>query len=70
MIVENSQVNPFTMRTLSPGKSNTKLADAIKQLSRLKYGRDKSIVDSEIMERAQLGERSASQPPEVGVPSL
>ncbi len=33
---------------------NPQLAEAIKQLSRLKYGRDVRLVEAEIMERAKL----------------
>ena len=33
---------------------NPQLAEAIKQLSRLKYGRDVRLVESEIAERSQL----------------
>jgi hypothetical protein len=43
------------MHTYPPRPGNKELAAAIKQLSRLKYGRDKTIVEMEIMERSQLG---------------
>jgi len=58
-IVRNEPVTPFTMdvtkdvvteRTLR----NQKLADAIKQLSRLKYGKDIRLVESEIATRSKL----------------
>ncbi|MFZ2979368.1 MAG: hypothetical protein WA057_06920, partial [Candidatus Magasanikiibacteriota bacterium] len=45
---------PFNMQTYPPLKGNRELANAIKELSRLKYGRDKSIVEAEIMERTKL----------------
>ncbi|NQV12917.1 MAG: type IV secretion system DNA-binding domain-containing protein [Parcubacteria group bacterium] len=46
---------PFTMGTYPPPEGGSQeIAEAVRQLSRLKYGRDKSVVESEIMERAQL----------------
>lgn len=55
LLIDNTASRPFNMLTypLSPG--NKQLADALKQLSRLKYGRDRDIVEAEIMERTQLG---------------
>ena len=38
---------------------NKELASAIKELSRLKYGRPREIVEAEIAERAQLGAATA-----------
>jgi len=58
-IVRNEPVTPFTMDvtkdiTAERGMRNEKLAEAIKQLSRLKYGRDVRLVESEIAARAKL----------------
>ncbi|MBU0645895.1 type IV secretion system DNA-binding domain-containing protein [Patescibacteria group bacterium] len=55
MIVDNSQVKPFTMNLAPSPSGNRELAEAIKELSRLKYGRDRAIVEAEILERSQLG---------------
>lgn len=55
MIVDNSQVKPFTMNLEPSLPGNPELAAAVKELSRLKYGRDRAIVEEEIMERSQLG---------------
>ncbi|MBI2551596.1 type IV secretion system DNA-binding domain-containing protein [Candidatus Uhrbacteria bacterium] len=55
MIVDNAQVKPFTMSFSPIGSGNRELAEAIRELSRLKYGRDRAIVEADIMERAQLG---------------
>ncbi len=67
MIADNSQLKPFTMNIKTAGNGDPELASAIKQLSRLKYGRDVAIVAEEIMERtqvtiggAQTGETGAS----------
>jgi hypothetical protein len=58
-IVNNEPVTPFSMDVTKDLKAerglyNPKLAEAIKQLSRLKYGRDVKLVESEIGQRAKL----------------
>ena len=58
-IVNNEPVVPFSMDVTKDIKaeramSNPKLAEAIKQLSRLKYGRDMRLVEHEIAERSRL----------------
>ncbi len=58
-IVGNEPVQPFSMDVTKDvaaerAMRNPKLAEAIKQLSRLKYGKDARLVESEIEERAQL----------------
>jgi len=56
LLIDNTASKAFNMQTIPPQKGDLELAQAIKQLSRLKYGRDKAIVEAEIMERAALGE--------------
>ncbi len=58
-IVNNEPVVPFSMdvtKDLATERAmrNQKLADAIKQLSRLKYGRDVRLIEHEISDRAKL----------------
>jgi hypothetical protein len=58
-IVNNEPVMPFSMDvtkdiTAERKMHNQKLADAIKQLSRLKYGRDVRLVEAEIAQRSKL----------------
>lgn len=55
LLIDNTAARPFNMMTYPPKAGNKELAAAIKELSRLKYGRPKEIVEAEIMERAQLG---------------
>jgi hypothetical protein len=61
LLIDNTASKAFNMQTIPPQKGDPELASAIKQLARLKYGRDKSIVEAEILERTQLGapERTA-----------
>lgn len=54
MIVDNAQEKPFTMNIFQAPKGDKKLAEAIKELSRLKYGRNRQIVQEEILERTSL----------------
>ena len=58
------------MRTFPPEAGNKELAEAIKQLSRLKYGRDRAIVEAEIMERTKLGEAEGGSKTEMIESSL
>jgi len=58
-IVNNETVPPFSMDlTKDMGKlkemRSQKMAEMVKQLSRLKYGRDKNVVEAEISQRAKL----------------
>ena len=62
---------PFSMTGLPPlGTPNKGLGDALKQLSAAKYGRPKSVVESEIFERLATKEDNApavaSAPPRAG----
>ncbi len=67
MIVDNSQIKPFTMNLKVAGKGSRELANAITELSRLKYGRDRTIVAAEILERTQLISQKGPQPPASGL---
>jgi hypothetical protein len=53
-LIDNQASKPFLMRAYPPQPGNARLANAIKQLSRLKYGRDRRIVVSEILDRTKL----------------
>ncbi len=55
LLVSNAPVRPFSMQTIKDsGSDNKELGKAILQLSRLKYGRDASIVDAQINQRIQV----------------
>jgi hypothetical protein len=56
-IVGNEPVPAFSMDTtedLAKEPKNPKVAEMIRQLSRLKYGRDKTLVEQEIQQRSNL----------------
>ncbi len=54
LLIDNTASKAFNLQTYPPEPGNPKLAEALKQLSRLKYGRPKDIVEAEILERSQL----------------
>jgi len=58
-IVHNEPVKPFSIDLTKDMKKiiatqNPKIAEAIIQLSRLKYGRSKELVEAEVSQRARL----------------
>jgi hypothetical protein len=55
LLIDNTASRPFNMMTYPPKPGNKELAAAIKELSRLKYGRPREEVNAEIMERSALG---------------
>ncbi len=55
LLMNNETVKPFSMKTLPPTEGSTEISKHLKELSRLKYGRDAQIVAQEIMTRTGLG---------------
>ena len=58
-IVNNEPVEPFSVDmtkdiSILKGQRNEKIAQAIIQLSKLKFGRPKELVEAEINQRARL----------------
>jgi hypothetical protein len=71
MIVDNAQLKPFTLNFTPPPKGDREFLEAMKELSRLKYGRDRALVEAEILERSALGASPRGpQPPGTGEASL
>ena len=60
LLIDNTAAKPFNMITYPPTPGNKELAAAIKELSRLKYGRPREIVEAEINEHAALGAAKTS----------
>lgn len=55
MLIDNAPMPAFNGQSIAPDlNGNKKLAGAIKELSRLKYGSPKEIVEEEISERSQI----------------
>jgi len=54
LMIDNTAQRAFNFKTFAPKKGDSRVAEALIQLSRLKYGRDRAIVEAEILERSQL----------------
>jgi len=70
MIVDNASVRPFTLNFDMAPRGDRELAEAIKELSRLKYGRDRAVVEAEIMERTQLDGGNTRPPQPIASESI
>ena len=55
LMLGGAQRKPLTLKALKADKSNPKLVDALKEVSRLTYGRPKDLVEREIAIRAGIG---------------
>jgi len=51
MLVKGQPTKPFNLHTLAPEKGNMDIVDNLKELSYVKYGRDRAEVEAEIMAR-------------------
>lgn len=57
ILIDLTPSKPFSMKGIkSPVEKNPRLAEAVRQLSRLKFGRDKAVVDAEVMGRGALAQ--------------
>lgn len=57
LLLNNESTKPFNMKTNPPTHGDQEIANYLKELSRLKFGRDSKIVNREIMERSKLSEK-------------
>ncbi len=57
MLVNGMPVKPFNSHTPFPSRGNAAVVDKIKELSYLKFGRDRAEVEEEIMERYRAGQK-------------
>jgi len=63
LMINGTASKPFNMGTIAlPKDANDELAKAIRQLSRLKYGRPRSEVESELLEAGQVAEMMSAGP--------
>lgn len=57
MLIDNKASKPFNVKLYPPPTSrNPRAAELIKQISRLKYGKERSLVEKDIGRRMKLGE--------------
>ncbi len=55
ILVDNQVLRPFNIVAYPPVKGNRQMVAALKQLSRLKFGRDRLLVEMDINSRMKLG---------------
>ncbi len=55
IIIDNSQGKPFTLKVYPKAEGDRRVGEALKEISRLMYGRDKADVEADIAERAGIG---------------
>ncbi len=56
LLVDNQSLLPFNLQPLPPQKGNPEISQIVKELSQLRYGQDKALVEREILERRKAGE--------------
>jgi len=56
MMIENKVSSPFKIKTVPPKEGNPEMVEVIKQISKLKYGRDKEEVEREIIQRSKISD--------------
>ncbi|MFC1637934.1 type IV secretory system conjugative DNA transfer family protein [Patescibacteria group bacterium] len=54
LLVNNETTKPFNFMTYPPTTGDQEIANALKELSRLKHGRDARVVAQEIMDRTKM----------------
>ena len=58
LLINNLTGTPFNIKVNPPFKSDPEIAAKVKELSRLKYGREKSILDKELSGRSKIKKSS------------
>lgn len=66
LLVDNSATRAFNISTYPPSAGDPALAEKIKSLSRMKYGRARAEIHQEILERTRLGESAEPPRPPLG----
>jgi len=57
LLIDNANPPPFNVGTLPLEGGDRELAQKIKELSRLKYGRSRKVIEVETLERTKVGEK-------------
>jgi hypothetical protein len=60
LLIASQVATPFNMKTYPPSKGSREIAEAIKELSKLKYGRNRDIVNEEILRKSSFVSAPAS----------
>jgi hypothetical protein len=51
LLVSGKPIRPFSMQTLPPQKGNPAITPKLQELSFLKYGKERALVEEEIMRK-------------------
>lgn len=68
LLLNNVSTAPFNMKTPMPTDGNPDIVEPIKELSRLKFGRDREIVEREVASRATQALQAHMQTQNAAVP--
>jgi hypothetical protein len=60
LLIASQVASPFNMKTYPPTVGSKEIAEAIKELSKLKYGRNRDIVNEEILKKSSFVSAPAS----------
>ncbi|MCX6766282.1 MAG: type IV secretion system DNA-binding domain-containing protein [Candidatus Moranbacteria bacterium] len=60
LLIASQVASPFNMKTYPPTAGSKEIAEAIKELSKLKYGRNRDIVNEEILKKSSFVSAPAS----------
>ena len=69
LLIDNTAATPFHMQTYPPSAGTVEMREAIRQYSRLRYGKDRLVVEAEILQRTQLGAAAAAPAMPVAEPT-
>jgi hypothetical protein len=61
LLIGGQTTRPFNILTYPPEKGDPKAAEMAKEFSRLKYGREKAVVEKEILERSKVAEEGTEE---------
>lgn len=62
LLIDNTAAKPFHMATYPPTAGKPLVSKAVREYSRLRYGKDRPTIEAEILARSQLGAVQATQP--------
>ena len=56
LLIDNQNPPAFNLKTISPAAGDKSMVQKVRELSRLKYGRDRQVVENEIIQRIKLSQ--------------
>ena len=62
LLMNNISTAPFNIKAPLPTEGEAQIVEPIKELSRLKYGRDRDVIEREVMARAKMATPAPEEP--------